>query len=208
MPNGLACRPSQVRPRRIRMGPPPNHNPNRRRTGGFTIVEAALATVIVSTGVLAILGAQQAYHRKNNWAQRSGTGMLLANELRELTLTLPMHDPITATQNMGAEADEIEVGDYDDLDDFAGPVTNGFGAGIVFSPPINASRQPIDDLDGWTQRIDVYNVLPGNISVSDGLTQPLGTTDMMRAKVTVTYQGPLDGQPVTMTVLTWVVGRE
>ena len=179
----------------------------KRRRAGFTLIETALATVIVGTGVLSIMAAQQAYHRKNDWAQRTGAALLLANELRELTLTLPMHDPITGTASMGPEADEITVGDYDDLDDFAGVVTLGQGAGIVFDPPINALSLPIDDLDGWTQRIDVHNVLPQNISVSDELTQPLGTTDMMRINVTVFYQGPRDDEPITMTTLTWVVGQ-
>ena len=51
------------------------------------------------------MSAQQAYLRKNVWAQRTGTAVLLANELRELTLSLPMHDPITP-DTMGPEADE------------------------------------------------------------------------------------------------------
>ena len=179
----------------------------KRRLAGFTLIETALATVIVSTGVLSIMAAQQAYHRKNDWAQRTGAALLLANELRELTLPLPMHDPITGSANMGPEVDEINAGDYDDLDDFAGVVTIGQGAGITFEPPINALSLPIDDLDGWSQHIDVHNVLPQNISVSDELTQPLGTTDMMRINVTVFYQGPQDDQPIAMTTLTWVVGR-
>ena len=187
-------------------------NPNRktrprRRAGGFSLIEAALATVIVSTGVLAIVSAQQAYHQKNDWAQRSGTAMLLANELRELSLPLPMHDPISGTGNMGSEGNEDGVEDFDDLDDFAGIVTDGFGAGLTFDPPIDALRQEIPNMDGWSQRVEVFNVLEGNISVSDGLTQPLGTTDMMRVKVTVFYEGPQDDEPDTMTQLSWVVAR-
>jgi len=82
-------------------------------------METALATVIVGTGVLAILAAQQAYHQKNDWAMRNATAIRLANELRELTLTLPMHDPLTGTDVMGPEPDE--------LDDFASVVTAGQG---------------------------------------------------------------------------------
>ncbi len=161
--------------------------------------------IIVGVGVLGIMAAQQAYHKKNQWAQRTGTGLSLANELRELTLTLPMHDPIFGDANMGPEAGEATVADYDDLDDFAGVVdADGNGAGLNFNPPINALRLPIDDMNGWTQQISVENVLPGNIS--SVFTQPLGATDLMRVTVTVSYQGPNDNGPATISQLVWVVG--
>jgi hypothetical protein len=162
--------------------------------------------VIVGTGVLAIVSAQQAYHRKNDWAQRTGTAVLLANELRELTLPLPMHDPLTGKSHLGPESNEPTVASYDDLDDFAGPVgADGRGAGITFNPPINALRLPISDMAGWSQVIRVDNVLPNDISST--FTQPLGTTDLMRVSVTVRYQKPTEASPQTMTTLTWVVGK-
>lgn len=179
----------------------------RHRRAGFTLIEAALTTVIIGTGVLAIVAAQQAYHRKNDWAQRTGTAVLLANELRELTLTLPMHDPLTGRSHMGPEPGETSVLHYDDLDDFAGVVDgDGKGAGLVFSPPINALRQPIPDMEGWTQIIRVENVLPNNIAST--FTQPLGSTDLMRVSVTVTHRKPGEPEPMTLTTLIWVVGRE
>lgn len=179
-------------------------HPARRRAGGFTLIEAALTTVIIGTGVLSILAAQQAYHIKNDWAQRTGTAMLLANELRELTLTLPMNDPFTGAANLGPEADELDVADYDDLDDFAGPVVGGVGTGLTFNPPINALRLPIANLNGWSQQIQVENVPQGNIALVG--TPLLGSTNLMRVTVTVNYQPPNSAQS-TATVLTWVVGR-
>ena len=124
-----------------------------------------------------------------------------------MTLMLTMHDPITADTTLGAEVDEIAVTDYDDLDDFAGVVTNGFGAGVRFSPPINALRQEIGDMAGWEQLVEVSNVLPQNISVADALIQPLGTSDLMRVRVTVSYQSPHANKPAALTQLSWVVGR-
>lgn len=178
-----------------------------RRVRGFTLIEASLTMVIISTGVLAMVASQQAYHRKNSWAQRTSLGMMLANELRELTLTLPMHDPFTNQQTMGPEENELSVLDYDDLDDFAGEVdiTTGLGSGITFDPPINALRQQVADLPRWTQEIVVENVLPDNISST--FTQPLGTTELMRVTVTVRYLVPGDENPTTITTLSWVVGE-
>ena len=176
-----------------------------RKSAGFTLIEAALTTVIVGTGVLAIVAAQQAYHMENDWAQRTGTALLLANELRELTLTLPIHDPITGKSNLGPETGEGTVADYDDLDDFAGTVDAlGIGSGLSFNPPINALRQPVQEMADWTQTINVESVLPDDIS--SAFTQSLGADGTLkRVTVTVQYQGPNDNQAMSITSLTWVV---
>jgi len=185
---------------------------SRRRVAharrGFTLIEAALTTVIVGTGVLAIVSAQQAYHMKNDWAQRTATGLSLANELRELTLTLPLNDPITGMANLGPEPGETTITQYDDVDDFAGAVdAAGMGAGLTFDPPVNALRQVINEMAGWSQQIVVENVLDSNISA--GFTQPLGTTDLMRVTVTVLYESPTDTNqgfgPSPVTTLSWII---
>jgi len=201
-----------VRSARTASAPTPHHTPHtpypgrrRRRSTGFTLIEAALTTVIISTGVLAILAAQQAFHKKNDWAQRNGTALLLANELRELTVVLPKHDPFTGLAMVGPEDGELGLEDYDDIDDFAGVVSGGYGEGIVFDPPVNALRQDIADLPGWSQKIEVASVLPDNISST--FTQPLGTTELLRVTVTVLYQSPQQTEPNVITTLSWVVGK-
>ena len=35
---------------------------------GFTLIESALATIIVGVGVLSIVAAQQSFHQKNSWS--------------------------------------------------------------------------------------------------------------------------------------------
>lgn len=172
--------------------------------------------VIVGVGVLAMVSAQQAYHQKNDWAQRTGTAQMLANEVRELTLTLPHHDPITGDANLGPESNEvgttpdpqIDVANYDDLDDFAGEVTGaGYGSGVTFSPPINGLRLDIEGLDQWSQVVTVENVFPDNLVAGPTDIQPLGSTDMMRVSVAINYQlndtAPID----TITTMTWIVAR-
>ncbi|MEM7624280.1 MAG: hypothetical protein AAF333_01490 [Planctomycetota bacterium] len=180
----------------------------RRSAGGFTLIEAALTMVIVGTGVLAMVSAQQAYHIKNDWAQRTGTAQMLANEIRELTLVMPHHDPITGSDTLGVESNEIvggsadpeaDVVNYDDLDDFTGG-----GGAVTFSPPINGLRLPIADLDQWAQEVSVENVLPESLG---GAAYPIGSTDMMRVTVTVTYQSPQMAAPEDVTSMTWVVSR-
>jgi hypothetical protein len=64
---------------------------------------------------------------------------------------LPVVDPNTGTATFGAE--EPNLADYDDLDDFDGK---------SFSPPISADRQTLTDFAAFTQQITVENVNKSN----------------------------------------------
>lgn len=188
----------------------------RRSAAGFTLIEAALTMVIVGVGILAMVSAQQAYHQKNDWAQRTGTAQMLANEIRELTLTLPHHDPISGRTNLGPESNEEsaipnpqeDVINYDDVDDFAGNVSGAnFGDGVIFNPPINGLRLELEGLDQWSQAVTVENVFPDNLIAGPSDIQPLGSTDMMRVSVVVRYQQNEDARIENITSMTWVVAR-
>jgi len=179
--------------------------PKRRRSAGprragFTLIETALATVIVGTGVLAMVAAQQAFHKQNYWSTHASIAERLGNEIREMTLNLPRHDPVTGTAFWGTEANETWIGDFDDLDDF-----DGDGSGLVFSAalengPVNAHRQIIANMNGWAQVVTVHCVDPFNITS----VQADGSTDMIVVDVLVTYQGPQDDEPREMTRVSWI----
>jgi prepilin-type N-terminal cleavage/methylation domain-containing protein len=168
---------------------------------GFTLIETALATVIVGTGVLAIVSAHQAFFKQNEWSTHASTGQRLGNEIRELTLHLPKNDPVTGTSYWGPEPTEFEVEDFDDLDDFDGDD----GEGIVFSTalgngPISALGYPLTGMEGWSQRVFVENIDPYNLTdvVEDG------ASTMVRMRVVVEYQGPADVEPREITRVTWI----
>lgn len=187
------------------------HARTQRRSGrsarprlGFTLIETALAIVIVGVGVLAMMSAQQAFHRKNRWSTHASTATWLANEIREMTLSLPRHDPVTGKSYWGPEPTEVSVADFDDLDDFDGED----GEGVIFSSalnngPINARREIIPNMQGWSQTVFVYNVNPQNIAddPDDALD---GATSMMRVEVVVSYQGPTDLEPVEIVRVSWI----
>ena len=167
---------------------------------GFTLIETALATTIVGVGVLAIVSAQTAFHKQNSWSTHASTGMRLGNEIREMTLNLPRHDPVTGDSFWGPEENELWVGDYDDLDDF-----DGAGNGLIFSAeenngPINARREIIADMAGWTQTVRVFHVDPFDITV----VKPDGSTNMVKVEVVVTYQGPMDLEATEVTRVSWI----
>ena len=167
---------------------------------GFTLIETALATVIVGVGVLAIVSAQAAFHKQNSWSTHASTAARLGNEIREMTLNLPRCDPVTGDSFWGPEANETWVGDYDDLDDF-----DGAGGGLIFSAeagngPINARREIIPNMTGWAQTVKVYNVDPFDITTA----QADGSTDMIKVEVVVTYQGPADAEAMEITNVSWI----
>jgi hypothetical protein len=145
-----------------------------------------MALIIIALGVLAFVDAQSAFTRSNTWSSQAATGMLLANEVRELTRRMPRHDPVTGLalvggttlQGWGRENGEVAVDDLDDLDDLDGII---FGAGGTFPGPINALGEIVPELNldgtpvldpqgnpvplqGWRQIITVDKVDPYNFS--------------------------------------------
>jgi prepilin-type N-terminal cleavage/methylation domain-containing protein len=181
--------------------PTVSRRPHLRRHG-FTLIETALAIVIVGVGVLAIVGAQQAFHQQNAWSTHASIAERLGNELREMTLILPRHDPVTGDVNWGIEtANESWVGDFDDLDDF-----DGDGTGLVFSAelgngPINARREVIPDMEGWSQTVTVFNVDPFDIAAGP---QDDFASDMIMVEVVVEYQAPWESESRIMTTVSWI----
>ncbi len=172
----------------------------RPNPGGFTLIETALAIVIVGVGVLAMMAGQQAWHYQNDWARQVGLAARLGNEIREMTLTLPRHDPVAGSVTWGAELNEVGLEDFDDLDDF-----DGDGQGTVFSAaegtgPVNSLRETIIGLEGWSQEIRVWNVDPGNINVE----VLEGDSELMLVEVVVRWDDPRVEGLREMTRVRWI----
>lgn len=217
--NLLAPRTSSESPsRRSRRRPDVCARRRARGQRGFTLIEAALTGVIVGTGVLAMVSAQQAYHIKNNWALRTGSGQLLANEMRELMLGLRPFDPAQPL-NVGAESNEngaaspasdpANVMFWDDVDDFAGTPTGSTWTGVTFQPPVNGMGATIAGMDQWSQDVRVDSVLASSLDVElgDAGSAALGSTDMLRVTCTVFYQRDNASARENVTSLSWVVAR-
>jgi len=145
-----------------------------RSRQGFTLIEAALVTTIISFGVLAMLQLLAVGTVSNNDGAEMSTAINLAKSVRELMIGMPIADPTTPT-HWGAEAGENLAG-YDDIDDFDGK---------TYSPPIDARRTTITALNDWSQTITVKTVDP-NLLTS---TVPNGTTAAVRVTVNVSHNG-------------------
>jgi hypothetical protein len=163
----------------------------RARRGGFTLIEAALATVIIGVGVVAIIEAHTAFMRTNTWSSHAATATLLGIEVRELTRGLPRHDPVTGLSlvqgpgggmevaGWGPKASEVTVLDFNDVDDFDGAQ---FGNGGNYPGPIDAFGNVIPHtladgsllldnngvplpLQGWSQTVVVEKVHPHDFTM-------------------------------------------
>ena len=119
-------------------------------------MEAALATVIVGVGTLGMIQLLATGTVANGKANELSTGLTLANNIHEMmqtSSTMSFADSPTAT-TWGLESGE-SIATADDLDDFDG---------YTFNPAIDARRQSIAYLSGWTQTVKVERVDPNNLS--------------------------------------------
>ena len=188
-------------------GPSPRARGRDGRTG-FTLIETALATVIIGVGVLSLIGAQQAFHQQNAWSTHASIAERLGNEIREMTLILPRYDPVTGNEFWGPEANEATWDDFDDVDDF-----DGAGGGLIFGAdwddgtddngPLNARREVISNMEGWEQVVTVHNVDP--FDITNPIIPDDGSTEMLVVKVLVRYTGPNDLGPTDLTTVSWIV---
>lgn len=164
---------------------------NASAPGGFTLIEASLATVIIGVGVLAMVDAQSSFIVSNQWSSHAATATFLANEIREMTRSLPKHDPVVGLylesdgegghtlRGWGADAGETTLADFDDIDDFDGMVFTWIGTDGIedgdLPGPVNAFREIIPGLTidgqeteesmiGWSQTVIVRKVHPFDFS--------------------------------------------
>lgn len=142
------------------------------RRGGFTLLEAALATIIIGVGVLAVVEAQQSFMERNAYSSGSATATYLASEIREMARNFSRHDRFSGGlyfldvndagtfRGWGTETGETAVTDLDDLDDLDGAVfgdatefPDGFTMTTRYDGPVDAFGVVIPEtlFDGSTE---------------------------------------------------------
>jgi type II secretory pathway pseudopilin PulG len=152
-----------------------------RSRPGFTLIEAAITTVIVGVGCVSMLALMGAGTQANNDGAELTTAMNLAGNIREAMAGVAYTDPTTPT-HWGPEAGEAAVAAYDDLDDFDG---------YTASPPIDARRVSLgSSYATWSQSVAVQSVKPTDLKTAMAhltLTPDLRPT--CRCTVTISHNG-------------------
>ena len=118
---------------------------------GFTLIEVLIAIILVGIAIAGLIAANTAFTQANGAGTDLSTALFLMEQIRELTVLLPVIDPNTGTSTFGPE--EAALADYDDLDDFDD---------ASFSPPISADRVVLNDSAAFTQQVTVENVHAAN----------------------------------------------
>lgn len=163
--------------------------PARVRRQGFTLIEVAVATVIVGLGVVAVLMTSGSTSRVNASGRDLMRGLVLVQEMREWTMSLPFSDPDPGDigNPPGHDGSDPQVF-VDDLDDLMN---------VTYSPPRDAMGTTIYDMEDWSQTITLTWLNPADLSqtVSDG------ASDVINVKVDIRY----NGQPVVES--NWLATR-
>lgn len=143
---------------------------------GFTLLEAALSTIIIGVGVLAVVEAQQSFLQRNAASNSGSTASYLAREIREMSHAYQRHDvdsggiyfltdgDPTTFRGWGPEPDENAAADLDDYDDLDGAVfgeitdlPDDFTLGQRYPGPIDGTGQVITQTlyNGQTEMAEV-----------------------------------------------------
>lgn len=150
-----------------------------RRAKGFSFVEILISIVLVGLSITALVFASNSFTMANGAGADLSTAEFLVEQIRELTTLLPVVDPDATTwTTLGPEADEPNLANYNDVDDFDG--FNSSGA------PIDANRNALTALSAFTQSVVVQKVSQGdfNLVKADSFD-----TAFIRVTVTVSRSG-------------------
>jgi type II secretory pathway pseudopilin PulG len=166
--------------------PTPSTRLTRRRRPGFTLIEAAMTTMIIGIGCVSMLALLGQGTLANNEGTELTTAMNLAGNVREAMAGLSYSDP-KVPSHWGPELSgpgpiEDNVTKYNDYDDFDGK---------KFSPPINANRLSLGaNYATWEQQVAVQTVNPTDLNTAvSHLTLPPAMRPTCRCTVTVLHNG-------------------
>ena len=119
---------------------------------GFSLIEVLIAILLIGIAVVSLVAANTAFTKANGAGTDLSTAEFLIEQIRELTMLLPVIDPETEDATFGPEAGETLDG-YDDLDDFDSK---------TFSPPIDVDRNVLNNFTAFHQLVTVENVNASN----------------------------------------------
>ena len=164
---------------------------SHRHSFGFSLVEAAISSIIVGGVLVAslnVIGA--AAMTRHRLAQRQ-RARLLATDLMSELLSLPYADPtLGAGVNPGPEPGEVfgTRALFDDVDDY-----HGWSA----SPPQSKDGTPLTDFAGWNRSVTCRYV------AMDTLTEVAANTGIIEITVSVRRKGTTLDSLVALRTQTW-----
>jgi len=194
--------------------PKTSATPRLRRRAGFTLIEAALTTIIVGLGTVAIMGLLSSGLGANEQAAKVTTAVNLADNIHELCDRIPYVPTTTTTWGIpsGSTISQLITNSVSG----STPQSNvSWLNGQTFNPPIDSTDTTLASAtwSNWEQTVRVTSVNPTNVNDS---TWPSGNNNipsvnqMARVTVTVYYSSePASSSPnwQQMYQTSWLVTR-
>lgn len=179
-------------------------SPRLRRRRGFTLIESALAAVIVGVALVASFQLFAACTQQNATSTRMTTAMMLAENVHEAMIGLMFSDPGTGTATFGPETAET-LDKFDDVDDFNGPSP---GPGMTLNPPVDSRRNALPSLAKFSQHVTVWPVHLNNLATNSDPSAPelpqTSYTGAVRICVRVLHQPTPADAPVELYRQSWI----
>ena len=129
---------------------------DKKYKSGFSLIEVLIAVLLIGIAVAALMASNIAFTKANGAGTDLSTAEFLIEQIRELTMLLPVVEPETPENGVdvfGPEPDETTLATYDDLNDFDG---------ATFSPPIDVNRNVLSNFAAFHQLVTVENVNKSN----------------------------------------------
>jgi prepilin-type N-terminal cleavage/methylation domain-containing protein len=161
--------------------------PKQRAFGckrGFTLIETALAVVIVGLAVGGMLQLLAAGTQSNISANEMTTALNLTKNIKEFASRLAYQDPANPGSAFTPETTLAKANDIWDLN------------GLSLSPPVDCRGVAIAEYPNWTQKITVQTVSSRQL-VSTAPNDPTQPTAMIT--VTILHQKQ------TISINSWLV---
>jgi type II secretory pathway pseudopilin PulG len=155
-----------------------------RHARAFTLVEAVMSILIVSSVLVASLGTFGAIGQARQKQIDREAAVHLASQLMSEIFQCYYKEPTGSSTTLGPDAGETSLAAYDDVDDY-----DGFTA----SPPMSRDGTFLAGYTGWTRSVRVEYA-----SLTDPSTASITDTGLKRIRVTVTAPG---GMSYTMLAM-------
>lgn len=153
------------------------------------MIEAALTTIIVGMGTVAIMGLVSSGLGANEQAAQITTAVNLAENVHELCDRLPYPPQSTTTWGIPAGSNISQLLTSGNLSWLNG-ASGASPAGVTFSPPIDstATGLPATTWENWEQTVTVTSVNPTNVTstTTSNNTNPKNN-EVAQITVTVLY---------------------
>ncbi len=144
---------------------------------GFTLIETALAIVIVSLAVGGMLQLLAVGTQSNISGTEMTTAINLTKNIKELSTRLAFQDPANPSSAFTPESTLATANDIWDLNN------------LSLSPPVDVRGVAIPAYENWTQKITVQTVLPRQLVAAqpNDPTQPTAmiTVTILHQKQTI-----------------------